>query len=303
MGIISIAVSVFILEIILSALFSGYQKIFTQTALVLIFILTVISVLNSAYNRKIKEITLNYSDLPKDLENFSIVHLSDIHLGKLSTHKWFQKIVDEVNNLNPDLIVITGDLIDEDISDSEEYCSELKRLKSTFGIFAVPGNHEYYAGINKFRNLADEAGISVLINSNKKINASLSIIGLDESSSKRMEGIGPKIDNAFEGLDENTEFKILMNHQPTLFNEAVKNGVNLQLSGHTHSGQLIPIYFLVRLLYKYPYGLYSENNSYIYTTSGTGTWGPPMRLCSRSEIVKITLKRNSVPDTKNNSSR
>jgi len=290
MGMISISLTIFIFEFIFSAIFPVHRELFTKVSIVIVIILTISGLLNSAFFRRIKRITLTYDSLPGILNGFKIIHLSDLHLGKLTTINWFKKIVDEVNLLNPDLIVITGDLIDEDIGASKEYCSELSRLSASFGVYAVPGNHEYYAGIDEFINITKQAGIKVLINSSAKIKDSICLIGLTDISATRTNNAGPDLEKAFADVSDEKLFKIILVHQPIFFNESVEKGIKLQLSGHTHSGQLIPINFLVKFLYKYSYGLFSKNGAFIYTTCGTGTWGPPLRLGSRSEIIQITFR-------------
>jgi uncharacterized protein len=215
--------------------------------------------------------------------------LSDLHLDFLKSDKWLKDIINKTNNINPDLIVITGDLIDNDLSKIQQFCESLKKLKSKYGVYAVTGNHEFYVGINEFIKVAQHSNIKVLRNEKETISDSIELIGIDDNTGKRFSEIGSDLKTALKNCDLKKPI-ILLSHQPDIFSEAVKNGVDLQLSGHTHAGQIPPMDLIVKFYFKYPYGLYHRNLSYLYTTSGTGIWGPPMRLFSRSEIVKIILK-------------
>ena len=223
-----------------------------------------------------------------ELTGFSIAHLSDLHLDGLKTLKWFQSIIMRVNNLNPDLIVITGDLIDSACDGLEKFCEPLRQLKAPYGVFAITGNHEYYVGINRFLEFAEKSNIIVLRNSSRTIANAIELIGIDDDTGKRFSLAGSDLKKAIANCDSSKPL-ILLSHQPKYFTEVSAMGIDIQLSGHTHAGQIPPMDLIVSLLYEYPYGLYRNDSSYIYTSCGTGTWGPPMRLFSRSEIVKIIL--------------
>ena len=172
------------------------------------------------------------------------------------------------------------------VMNSAGYCG---RLKHGTG-YACTGNHEYYAGVDEFLKMAEESNIRVLLNEHVVIADTIVLAGVNDSSEKRMSGPGDDLEKALAGADLNKPV-VLLSHQPDVFKQAHKAGVNLQLSGHTHAGQIPPMDLIVQLYFKYTYGLYREGTSYIYTTCGTGTWGPPMRLFSRSEIVKIVLEK------------
>ena len=158
-------------------------------------------------------------------------------------------------------------------------------------VFAVPGNHEFYSGIENFLNFARMANIQVLRNENVTIADGIQIIGIDDKAGKMISGRDVDLRSAALDCNFNNPV-ILLSHRPTNFEESAGIGVDLQLSGHTHAGQIPPMDLIVRLVYKYPYGLYKYKSAFIYTTCGTGIWGPPMRLFSQSEIVKIDLVPN-----------
>ncbi len=222
------------------------------------------------------------------MKGFKIVQLSDIHLGITPRESWLEKVVEKVNSIEPDLIVITGDLIDSDINGIGKLPEILKRLKSRYGVFAVSGNHEFYAGVERFYELGEKTGFKILKNEKFVVDENLEIIGIEDDTNRRFERGDFNPDELFRKIEKN-RFTIFLSHKPKYFENAVDAGVDLQLSGHTHAGQIPPMDLIIFLTFKYPYGLYRFKDSYLYTTSGTGVWGPPMRLFSSSEIVKIVL--------------
>ena len=288
LGTVSITLSFFLFSEIFRIFFSSKKVLITSIALSLSFVAVLFSTFNALSNPKVKEVKLTYKSLHPSLKGFKIVQLSDVHLGILSRESWLEKVVEKVNSLEPDLIVITGDLIDSDINGIGKLPKILKGLKSRYGVFAVSGNHEYYAGIERFYELAEKTGFKVLKNEKFEVNENLEIIGIEDDTEKRFGEEVFKPEKIFRKIDKN-KFTIFLSHKPKYFELAVSYGADLQLSGHTHAGQIPPMDLIVFLTFKYPYGLYKLKDSYLYTTSGTGFWGPPMRLFSSSEIVKIVL--------------
>lgn len=293
MGIISLSVAVFILNYIFRLIFPSLRFWGTAISLCIIFFLSIYSLINSKSGPWIKEMVLLYPTIPDNLIGLRIAHLSDVHLGKLTSTAWADKVVRLVNSQSPDLVCITGDLIDEDICHISEYCTILNKLNPRYGSFSVPGNHEYYAGISSFQKLCQNTGIKILVNSSAEPVPGLIIAGTDDETGERLDGEGPDLEKVFKKIDPD-KFIILMSHQPRRVREAIKLGTDLQLSGHTHKGQMPPITFIVLLMFKYYYGLFKEGGSYIYTSSGVGTWGPPMRLFSRGEILVFSLEKKSI---------
>ena len=288
LGIIAISFSVFLIERFIVMIFPSKARLFTIVAMLLVALISVYSFLNCTRSPVVKKITIPLKKLPAEMSGFSIVQLSDLHLEEYKSTNMIVKIVDTVNSLNPDLIVITGDLISGDTCKDYDFCEPLKKLKSFHGVISVTGNHEFYAGIHTFLKLAQDLNIKVLRNERISILNTLQIIGLEDDEGKRFVKKGPDLDSAIKGCDLKKPI-ILLYHRPGGFDKAVKKGVDLQISGHTHAGQIPPMDILVRLFYKYPYGLYENNGSYIYTSCGTGYWGPPMHLFSRPEIVQFIL--------------
>jgi hypothetical protein len=238
----------------------------------------------------IKEIKLKTTKLPANISNFTIVQLSDIHINLAKPKKDFEHMVSDVNSLNPDLIVITGDMIDADLTKANHYSDILSKFKSKYGVYACTGNHEFYAGVELFESIAEKSNIIVLRNRNVNIGDIIELAGVDDKAGRGFGEQGDNLTLALANIDH-TKPVVLMSHQPDLFKKAQGMGVDLQLSGHTHAGQIPPLDLIEQFIFKFPNGLYKRGESYIYTTVGTGYWGPPMRLFSRSEIVKIVLEK------------
>jgi uncharacterized protein len=290
LGILAIAFAVFLVELALSLIFASQRRLLVLAALALVFLITVVSLVNVTLGPVLRQVRVPMRGLPADLDGFTIVQLSDLHLGNLTSSRQLRRIVERVNALRPDLICVTGDALDGDVSHDGVFGEILGSLRARHGVAAVTGNHEFYAGIGKFLDLARHCRWRVLRNQSWIIDGRIAIVGLEEDSARRFKLPGPDLEAALDHVPAAMP-KVLLYHQPAGFPEAARRGIGLQLSGHTHAGQIPPMEFLVWLVYKYPWGFYRLGQSHIYTTSGTGTWGPPMRFLSRSEIVKLTLVR------------
>jgi predicted MPP superfamily phosphohydrolase len=214
----------------------------------------------------------------------NIVQISDIHLGSVSGN-FLKRVIEKTNALNPDLVLITGDIADNFNKSTQEALAALRNLKGP--VFFVTGNHEMYTGPDRVTKLLTELNVKVLRNQLIDYDG-IQIIGIDNGTN------GKILEQIFQGLNvDKSKFCILMSHRPIGLIPS-RAGVNLTLSGHTHAGQIFPFNYVVRLFIKYMSGLYKHNNSYLYVTSGTGTWGPRMRLGSRSEIVLLKIRK--IPD-------
>jgi len=289
LGVIAIAFFIFLIQFVLSKIFPSQNKLLAIIALGVIGIISIISLINGLQPPRIKRITIPLKELPKELSGFSIVQLSDVHLESYKSQTRFAYIIDKVNELKPNLVVITGDLIDSNVCEEEVFCEHLDRLKTSHGVLAITGNHEFYAGLDAFMELANRSNIKVLRNESITIADTLQIIGLDDDTAMQFGSKAPDLDALIKACDQNKPI-ILLYHRPARFDEVVPKGVDLQLSGHTHAGQIPPMDLIVWFYYKYPSGLYEKDGAYIYTTTGTGTWGPDMRFLSKNEIVHIKLQ-------------
>ena len=295
LGAIAIAFFIFLVQFALSKIFPAHTRVLAIIALGVIGIISLVSLINGLQPPKVKRLTIPIKDLPRELSGFSIVQLSDLHLESYKSKKRIAYIVETVNKLKPDLVVITGDLIDGNVCEETEFCEQLKRLDASHGVLAITGNHEFYAGIDVFLDLAKRSNIKVLRNESVTLAGDLQVLGLDDTESRRFGSDGPALDALIKKCDPRKPV-ILLFHRPQLFDEAVQKGVDLQLSGHTHAGQIPPMDLLVWLYYKYPFGLHEKNGAFIYTTTGTGIWGPDMRFLSKNEIVHLTLVQASASD-------
>ena len=238
----------------------------------------------------VTELRVRMPNLPRELEGMRIAQISDVHMGRIVRGARLEQIVTKVNDLQPDLVLITGDLVDAEALHMEEMVHPLRRLKGQYGVYAVTGNHEFYAGIGQVEAFLQQAGVTLLRNRWVTINNGLQLIGHDDPVAFRMTGERPPpINEIMRGIDRSKPV-ILMLHTPaTTLDQLQSLGINLQLSGHTHKGQLWPFNYLVKLIFKTPYGLFTNANATIYVSRGTSTWGPPMRVAAPPEITLITL--------------
>ncbi|TEB10272.1 metallophosphoesterase [Pelotomaculum propionicicum] len=243
-------------------------------------------------NPRLVHYDLNIPKAAGDTSELRVVMVSDIHLGRIVHNGRLLRLVQNVNSLNPDLILLPGDIIDENIGPfiEQKMSDSLLGLKSKHGAFAVFGNHEYIGGHQEeaFRCL-QEAGITVLRDSYQKIEDSFYLVGRDERSHDRFTGTARRqLSDVMEGVDRSLPV-LLLNHQPV---GAQEQGVDLQLSGHTHKGQLFPFNLLTKRIFETDWGYLRKENFQLIVSSGFGTWGPPIRVCNVPEIVEIVIHFN-----------
>jgi predicted MPP superfamily phosphohydrolase len=202
-------------------------------------------------------------------------------------------VVKRVNDLRPDVIAITGDLVDGNVDELREHVAPLGDLKAELGVFFVTGNHEYYSGPDAWIRELARLNVRVLRNERVELErdgVTIDLAGVDDYSSRGLaQGHGPDLPRALEGRDGSRAL-VLLAHQPRAFVEAAKLGVGLQLSGHTHGGQIWPWNWFVRLQQPYVAGLHREGDAQIYVSRGTGYWGPPMRVAAPAEITQLVLE-------------
>jgi predicted MPP superfamily phosphohydrolase len=229
---------------------------------------------------------------PKALDGFRLVQISDLHVGGRVGRAYVQDVVDQVNALKPDLIAVTGDLLDGDLAKVLDDLQPLKGLRAAQGAFYVTGNHEYFHGIGPWLEEVPRLGLRLLMNERVRLHqsgASFDLAGVDDFMGRSVPGHGPDFERAL-GEREAGVACILLAHQPKAFPEALRHEVGLVLAGHTHAGQMWPFMHLVKLDQPFVAGLYREGGTQLYVNQGTGFWGPPMRLGTRSEITLLTLK-------------
>jgi len=225
-------------------------------------------------------------------DRLTMVMASDLHLGTLVGRTRLEKIVDMANALAPDIIVFAGDIVDETVTGEIEagFSAVMRKLRAPLGVFAAPGNHEFYSGLE--RNLAclRSCGVTVLQDEAVEVAGALILVGRRDPSSLGVQEVRLSIGGilAKSGLEANLPM-VVLDHQPVHLEEAEQAGVALQLSGHTHAGQLFPLDIVNGFIYELNWGQLRRGNTHYYVTSGAGTWGPPVRTASRAEIVRVRL--------------
>ena len=259
-----------------------------------ILIIVVALLLYGHWNaRRIRIKTLNI-EIPKNgrpLKEMSVVVVSDIHLGTIVGKSRLSKIVDAINALNPDLVLLPGDVVDEDLGPviRQNLGETLRTIRSRYGVIAITGNHEYIGGAEDAHKYLTEHGITVLRDACVKVADNLYVIGREDLSKKSFAGgVRKPLDEVMADVDHSWPI-ILMDHQPFRLNEAAEHGVDLQLSGHTHHGQLWPFNFVTEKMYEVSWGYKKKGNTHFYVSCGVGTWGPPVRIGNTPEIVNIKL--------------
>ncbi|MGE4606637.1 MAG: metallophosphoesterase, partial [Myxococcota bacterium] len=197
------------------------------------------------------------------------------------------------NALQPDLIAVTGDLVDGAVEQLADEVAPFKDLKSRHGVYFVTGNHDYYSGVDDWVAKASELGMRVLRNERVEIGdsaAGFDLIGVDDHRGNMIADDGKEdLTKALADRDS-TRSAILLAHDPSTFRRASKMGIDLQISGHTHGGQIWPFGYIVRIAIPYVAGHYRVNESQLYVSRGTGFWGPPMRLFAPAEITELVIK-------------
>ncbi len=241
----------------------------------------------------LRELSVELPRLPRALAGTTIVQLTDVHLGPTLGREFLEGLVRRCNALAPDVVAITGDLVDGRVEDLREVVAPLAALEARWGVYFVTGNHEYYSGADAWIAELSRLGVRVLRNERVAIGDGerhFDLAGVDDFNSRGLlPGHGPDLARALAGRDPSREL-VLLAHQPAAVHEAARHGVGLQLSGHTHGGQLWPWKYLVRLQQPYVQGLARLRDTWIYVSPGTGYWGPPMRLGTAAEITRVVLR-------------
>ncbi len=246
----------------------------------------------NAWNPIVRKYELAIAKPAGGMRQLRIAVASDLHLGTIVGNTHLQRLVDRVNALKPDLILLPGDVIDDDIEPfiREKMGNVMGKLQARYGIYAVPGNHEYYGGhIPAFIEEMKAIGIEVLMDRCVKLADCFYVIGRKD---KTAEGVGQggrmDLDALLSGVDKSLPL-IMMDHQPHHLDKAAAAGIDVMLSGHTHRGQMAPNHRITRKLFELDWGYLKKNSMHAIVSSGFGTWGPPIRIGSRSEIIEVIL--------------
>jgi predicted MPP superfamily phosphohydrolase len=237
----------------------------------------------------VREHEVRLTGLPRERDGLVLVAISDMHLGTMIGASWMGALIRRVEELKPDAVVIVGDLVDSEVGRLEALRPVLETLRAPLGVWAVTGNHEYYAGLQNSVLLLQGAGYRVLQDEAAEVTPGLVLAGVNDLTARRQSG---RTDNSLEQALANRPpgATILLSHSPLQAEKAAAAGVGLMLSGHTHNGQIWPFGWLVRTSYRLLGGRYEINGMPVIVCRGTGTWGPRMRLWRPGEILRITLR-------------
>ncbi|MYX66597.1 hypothetical protein K388_00834 [Streptomyces sp. KhCrAH-43] len=235
---------------------------------------------------RVKRVTVPLARLPRSAHGFRIAVVSDIHLGPILGRSHTQRVVDAVNGTQPDLIAVVGDLVDGSVADLGPAAEPLAALRARHGAFFVTGNHEYYSGAAQWVDQVRELGLHPLENARVETGG-FDLAGVNDIAGES-EGQGPDFARALGDRDPGRAV-VLMAHQPVVVDEAVEYGVDLQLSGHTHGGQLWPGNHIAELSNPTVAGLERYGDTQLYVTRGAGAWGPPVRVGAPSDITVVEL--------------
>ncbi|MEX3932027.1 metallophosphoesterase [Paraburkholderia phymatum] len=269
-------------------------EIDSATAVPLLALLsTAVGFVNARRRARVVSIDVPIDDLPRALDGFTIVQISDIHVGPTIKRGYVDAIVDAVNRLKPDLIAVTGDVVDGSVERLSEHTRPLSRLSARHGAYLVTGNHEYYSGADAWIAEFQRLGLRVLLNEHVVVEhdgAQAVIAGVTDYTAGHFDPTHRSDPAAaLEGAPGDVLIRVLLAHQPRTAEAAADAGFTLQLSGHTHGGQFFPWNFAVRLQQPFVAGLSRLDNLWVYTSRGTGYWGPPKRLGAPSEITRLRL--------------
>ncbi|HEY3594379.1 MAG TPA: metallophosphoesterase [Polyangiaceae bacterium] len=245
--------------------------------------------LNVARGFDIRKVRIPLAKLPASASGYVIVQMTDVHIGPTIGFDFLSDVVRQTNALEPDMIVITGDLVDGTVEQLRELVEPLRKLVAKDGVFFVTGNHEYYSGADEWIAHLTSMGIRVLRNERVDIRGWFDLAGVDDASSASiLPNHGQDVARAAAGRLPSRAL-VLLAHQPKALKHALAADVDLQLSGHVHGGQLIPFNWLARLDQPFIAGLHLVEKTWLYVSTGTGYWGPPMRVGTVAELTRIEL--------------
>lgn len=257
---------------------------------------SLLGLLNARRTARVAKVHIPLPGLPAALDGFTIAQISDIHAGLTIRHDYVRAIVDAVNALRPDVVAITGDLVDGTVADLGGAVAPLEHLTSRYGSFFVTGNHEYYSGVQPWLAELRRLGIRVLHNEHVVIErggAKLVLAGVPDYNAGHFDSAHRSDPAAaLAGAPAEAAARVLLAHQPRSAIAAAQAGFDLQLSGHTHGGQFLPWTFFVRLQQPFTAGLHRIGKLWVYVSRGTGYWGPPKRIGAPSEITLVRLTAN-----------
>lgn len=280
-------------SIVAAASLDGFRSDSALAVPILAALFTLVGFVNARRRARVRRVDVPIAGLPAPLHGFSIAQISDIHVGATIKRDYLDGIVDAVNELEADMIAVTGDLVDGSVTQLAPHTEPLSRLSARHGAFFVTGNHEYYSGAHAWVDEVRRLGLSVLMNEHVVLQhegAAVVVAGVTDYSAGHFDPAHRSDPAAaIAGAPSDAGVRLLLAHQPRSAFAAAPAGFDLQLSGHTHGGQFFPWIFLVRLQQPFTAGLHRLGKLWVYISRGTGYWGPPKRLGAPSEITYLRL--------------
>lgn len=256
----------------------------------LTLLIVIAGFLNARFPR-VKNLELTISKTVPGEKTLTLVMASDIHMGTIIARRKTNKLVTTINSLKPDIVVFAGDVVDEDLAPviKNNLGANLLQIKAPLGVYAITGNHEYIGGAEPAIRYLTEHGITMIRDTALLIDNRFWLAGRDDRDKPRFTGRNRlELEEVLKYVDRSLPV-ILLDHQPFHIQRSVEAGVDLQLSGHTHHGQLWPLNYITSAIYEVSSGYHQIGNTHFYVSNGFGTWGPPIRLGNRPEIVRIKI--------------
>jgi len=269
----------------------AHTKLVTLSVSLILVTLVVAAGFINARTPRIKHLELKVRKVVQGDKSLNIVMASDIHLGTIIAKRKANRLVATINALKPDIVLFAGDLVDEDLAPviKNNLGANLNQIKSKLGVYAITGNHEFIGGAESAVKYLREHGITVLRDTSMIIDQRFYLIGREDRDKPRFTGKKRmELAELIKQVDLSKPV-ILMDHQPFNLEKAKEQGIDLQISGHTHHGQLWPFNHITNLIYELSSGYKQSGQTHFYVSTGFGTWGPPVRLGNRPEIVQIKL--------------
>ena len=271
---------------------SPYLSLSPQSAFFISLLATVIIALYGYFEAgsiQKDTVTIENPKIPKEIGEITIAQISDIHLGLIVRHERLKRILRVVKEAEPDILISTGDLVDGQICNLTGLAELFHPIDPKYGKFAITGNHEFYAGLDQALRFTEKAGFQILRGENVTVADVINIVGIDDWTGKRMGLFKGKSEKDILSTLSQEKFTLLLKHTPLVDKDAT-GLFDLQLSGHTHKGQIFPFNLIIKLIFPADAGLvYLNNNSCLYINRGSGTWGPPIRFLSPPEVTIIKL--------------
>ena len=274
-------------------IYNNYENTKKITAIIVIALAGLIVFLGNLNKRDITIKNLNLT-LPKGNGKFNelnVVMASDLHLSTIDGERLLSKIIDKINSVNPDIVLFGGDIVDDKavILKDRGIGESFKKLNPKFGIYSITGNHEYINGVEPSVKFMEDYGMKVLRDDYELIDSSFYLVGREDVVMKQFTGKERKTLEEIISPFNSDHPKILLDHTPVRLEQAEKDGIDLQFSGHTHHGQIWPGNIITNMIYELSWGYLEKGKTKYYVSSGAGTWGPPVRTGSKSEIVNIKI--------------